>query len=191
MNKREKADYAEAAEMQGDMEEASSGEIARDIDMTQHKQYPSGIIPQDLYQYKRMRMQPESSADFPGQIDKDWVLANISGDKPNLQQKKFEVGTYQLVKSIFVKKAMIPLLDKDGEPVLINGKPAFFEGKIFDDAFQPVADYLLSSIKSELVGSRGMGGDREAVLDITTGFRKQVEKKRTQEGKILGMGGNQ
>jgi len=188
MNKKEKADYEEASEVQGDIDESKSNEIAYDMEMSKQKNYPSGIIPQDLYQYKRMRMQPESSADFPGQIDKDWVLANISGDRPNLQQKKFEVGTYLLLKSVFVKSARIPLQDGAGQSIQINGNPVFFEGKVFDEAFQPVTDYVLSLIKSELVGSRGMGPDREAVLDITTGFRKQVEKKKSQEGKVFGMG---
>jgi len=188
MDKKDRKDYEEASEMQSDMEEASSSEIARDMEMSRQKNYPSGVIPQDLYQYKRMRMQPESSADFPGQIDKDWVLANVSGQKPNLQQKRFEIGTYLLLKSVFTKNVKVPLTDAGGQQISLEGKPAFFEGKVFDDAFAPVAEYVLSMVKSELVGSRGMGADREAVLDITTGFRKMVEKKKAQEGRTIGLG---
>jgi hypothetical protein len=189
MNKKEKRDFEEGVEFQGDLDEGSSGEIARDIDLSQHKNYPSEVTPQDLFQYKKMRMKPESSSDFPGNIDKDWVLSNMSGNKPNLQQKKFESGTFLLIKAVFVKRAKVPILDVDGSQVVMGGKPLFFEGKVFDDAFQGVLDYVLSGIKSELVGSRGMGSDREAVLDITTGFRKQIEKKKSQDGKVFGMGG--
>jgi hypothetical protein len=188
MKKKERDKFEDAVEFEEDMGEDTSDVIADDMDLTRQKNYASGVIPQDLFQYKRMRMQPEASTDFPGQIDKDWVLANMKGDKPNLQQKKFEVGTYLLIRNVFTKKAKVALTDKEGQQVILNDKPVYFEGRVFDDAFTPVAEYVLSLIKSELVGSRGMGGDREAVLDITTGFRKQFERKKEQSGKVFGMG---
>jgi hypothetical protein len=188
MKRKERDAFEDAVEFEDDMTEDSSEIIADDMDQAKSKDYASGMIPRDLFQYKRMRMQPEASTDFPGQIDKDWVLANMKGDKPNLQQKKFEVGTYLLIRNVFTKKAKVALTDKEGQPIIVNDKPVYYDGRVFDEAFTPVSEYVLSLIKSELVGSRGMGGDREAVLDITTGFRKQFERKKSQEGKMFGMG---
>jgi hypothetical protein len=188
MKKKEREAFEDAVEFEGDMSEDSSETISDDMDQAKSKDYASGMIPRDLFQYKRMRMQPESSTDFPGLIDKDFVLANMRGDKPNLQKKTFEAGTYILFKNVFTKKAKVALTDKDGQPIVVNGKPVFYEGRVFDEAFTPVTEMLLSMVKGELVGSRSMGGDREAVLDITTGFRKQFERKKEQNGKMFGMG---
>lgn len=190
MKRSERKDMNESIEAQQDMEDMSSREFAMDAELGKQKNYASGTIPQDLFQYKRMRILPESSSDFEGILDKDFVLSNMAGSKPSLQIKKFEVGTLLLIKSIFVKKQNIPLLDKEGQQIVMDGTPVFYEGKVFDEEFAPVSEYVLALIKSELVGSRGMGNDREAILDVTSSLRKTVEKKKAEsQNKIVGFGG--
>lgn len=192
MNKKEKKEYAEGAEFQEEMNENSgdSETFAKDMTLTQVKNYPSDVTPQDMYQYKKLRINPEALADYPGLVDKDFVLANMSGEKPNLQQKRFEVGTFNLVKSVFVTDVVTEFYDKYGNLVIDEetGNPFCVKKKMFDPQFEPILDFLKGDIKSELVGSRALGGNtREAVLDVTTNLSKTVEKKKERDTKQFGL----
>jgi hypothetical protein len=189
MNKKEKREFRDNVSFQDDLGEDDNERIRSDLSLVDRKNYPSESVPQDFFQFKLQRMNPDASADFRGSIDKDWVLANIGGKKPNLSELSFKLGTHTLIKSVFVVDKVIPLLDSNGEQVVSGGKPLFFEGTVFDDTFQPVLDYVLGDIKSLLVGSRAIGGDREAVLLEQQGFKKVVERRKEQQGKVFGLGG--
>ena len=152
--------------------------------------YPSEITPQDYYQYKKMRIVPDAGTDFAGKIDKDVVLANIKGSHPDLQHTKFVVETIELFEDVFVHDVPMALTDNEGNIRRgVDGQPVFVMRTVFDDTFNPVVRMLLAGVKFELVGSRAMGKDREAVLDITTNLRKDVKRSKEQAGKLLGLGG--
>jgi hypothetical protein len=69
-----------------------------------------------------------------------------------------------------------------------NGNPVTFRRFVFDEAYRPIVSMLQAGYKSELVGSRAIGKDRESVLDITVNLRKEALRKQEQQGKSFGLG---
>lgn len=191
MNKKEVKEARQGADLQEDINESSgdSSSFSQDIQLGQMKNYPSEAMPQDMYQYKKMRINPDAVADFPGLVDKDFVMANMTGDKPNLQQKRFEVGTFNLVKSVFVTEKIVEFVDATGNTILDEkGEALCIRKNMFDSDFEPILEFLRGDIKSELVGSRALDGyTREAVLDITTSLRKEVDKRREEKKSNFGL----
>lgn len=165
------------------MESGDQGDVERKV-------YPSDMTPLDFYQYKKLRIIPDASTDFPGVVDKDVVLSNIKGEHPDLQHSKFVVETIELFQNIFVKEALVPVMDGGGNVRCDKeGNALVVKRMVFDDFFNPVIRMLLAGLKFELTGSRAMGKDRESVLDITTSFKKDVVRKKEERGRIMGFGG--
>lgn len=190
MKKSDRDDVEEMQDIQQDSQESDNQSIQQDFALAQSKNYPSDMLPQDMFQYKKLRMVPESRAEFEQVIDKDFVLANVEGKLPTIEESKFQVGTYNLVRQVFVCEELIPLFDKEGNQVLLaDGTPMYIKNKGFDRAFEPIANFLLGDLKSAIVLSRAKGKDREAVLDITTNLQKTVKKNRDMENRTMGFGG--
>jgi hypothetical protein len=187
MKNKDKQDIEDGSEAQDDAMEGSlsSRSFLEDQQLSQTKNYPSDVTPQDMYQYKKMRINPNADTDFSGLIDKDFTLANMGGEKPNLQEKRFAVGTYNLVKSVFVNDVFFA--DKNGF-LAVDAFGTPLSQKVFDNEFEPVLTFLLGDIKSELAGSRALGSQREAVLDITTNLKKSVDKRRDDNNRSYGLG---
>jgi hypothetical protein len=192
VDKKQRKEYEENMALQDDATEEDEDRIQQEMNLAERKNYPSDSVPQDFFQFKLQRMNPNASTDFRGSIDKDWTLANLSGKKPELQELNFKLGTHTLLKNVFTVEQNVPLTDSDGNALMDSkGRQVFMKGKVFDDTFQPVLEYVLGDIKSLLVGSRALGADREAVLLEQQGFKKVVEKRKEQQNKVFGMGGAQ
>jgi len=190
VSKKDREEFEEMNEMQQDTQESDNQNIQQDFALAQAKNYPSDMLPQDMFQYKKLRMVPESRADFQNVIDKDFVLANVDGKLPTIEETKFQVGTFNLVKQVFVTDELMPLFDKEGNAIFSrDGTQIYIKNKGFDRSFEPIANFLLGEIKSGVVLSRAKGKDREAVLDITTNLRKEVNKRKMMDDKTMGFGG--
>lgn len=188
MDKKEKKEAKEAMRLQDDLMSESEKQLDEDFDRQRQKGgfYPSQDDPDNVFAYKKMRMIPESNAEFEGLIDKDVVLANVKTKLPDPEQMRFMAETISIFKRVFVTPKTVILVDGSGKPV-----PKYFDGRIvgyemeevfvFDSNFQPVLEFLHAGFKYDHVASRAMGDERESVLDRTMKLEKGV--KRTEEMK--------
>lgn len=190
MNNKQRKEMEEVNDYQTEQAEIDSGSVAQDINTINQKMYPGDNMPNGFYEFQNNMINPNSQVDFRGQLDRDWVLSNLAGKKPSLQQLVFTQGTLSIVESVFVVDRVIPVTDSNGDPVPgPDGKPLCIQGKMFDETFEPVRKLLLSDIKAQLVGARALGGDRESVLQRQVGIRKTFEKKKSDESnQMFGMG---
>lgn len=178
---------------QEDAYEQSDEALERDT-VRQSPNFPSNIMPEDYYQYKKFVNLPESQAEFEGKIDKDVVFANLGGAKPSIEELRFQIGTIELFESEFVEEKDVLLKDSEGN-ILIdkdNQKPIVRKVKVFDEEFRGSLDYLKAEYKFAVVASRAIGGhDRASVLDITSHGRitKEFMKKKDRQNSLLGTGG--
>jgi hypothetical protein len=184
----EKKLMQEEYDVKSDMLEEESGVDESQMKVTPQKLYPSDILPTDFYQYKKMRIIPDATADFGGVIDKDMVLSNLGGEKPNLHRINFVVETLELVNNVFVVEKLVQVYDSNNNLIVDEkGNPVTVKRMVFDDTFHSIRRHLLASVKCLLTGSRAMGSDREAVLDITTTLKKDIMRKREQEKRRIGL----
>jgi len=180
-------------------QESSDASMAADMQM-EKPNYPSTMIPEDFYQYKRFINLPESQAKHPGRIDKDVVFANLSGPKPNIAELEYQVGTIKLFESEFGIWKDVYLRDADGNMVFedveqedgsIKSVPFARKMFVFDETFRDSLDYLEATFKFGVVASRALGGsERAANLDVSTNTRisKEFSRKKEQTNKTWGAG---
>lgn len=206
MNKKDRKELKDQMDIQQDYSSESEEQFDRDLDNLQSGRYNSEISPSDLYQYKYMRLVPNSETDFRGLIDKDVVLANLQKKLPDPEYQKFIAETIAAFKRVFVKieKVIVAdekgvplieriwveqldnfgnkLLDKSGKPLMkLIEKPITKDILVFDDTFGPIVEFLQAGFKYDHVASRAMGDEREAILDRTTKLDKGIAKKEPQQ----------
>lgn len=176
MNREEK--YLEEEEAR---QEATDQQINYDQSMGQQRNYPSDMMPQDYFQYKKMVIVPEAQTDYPSILDKDVVLANLSRNE--LEQHTFQVGTIQAVKDIFVHEEDIITLNP------ATNKPIIERTIMFDQSFNPVLNILLTQFKYHHIASRALGDTRAAMLDAMTISRimKEFTKKKKSGERAVGV----
>lgn len=199
-------------DMQQSFASESEEQFDRDMDNVQAGRYNSEISPSDLYQYKYMRLVPNSETDFRGVIDKDVVLANLQKKLPDPQYQKFIAETIAAFKRVFVRYEEVIVADGKGQPIMEkvymeqldnsgnkvldkNGKPLmqYIERPtvkkvlVFDETFGPIVEFLQAGFKYDHVSSRAMGDEREAILDRTQKLDKAMERKEPQpQNKFIG-----
>jgi hypothetical protein len=186
--KQAKADYEEAQEMDDDVISSESSE--------HEKNYPSRIMPEDFYQYKKFVNVPEADADFKGLIDKDTVYANLSGGLPNREQLTFRAVTIQWTKEIFVLPKMVCFgcglaWDIGVKKICSECDKNLRENYIFDEEFSSIHNILKAGFKHETVSSRAIGKDRASILDNMTQSKitKEYTRKQGEKDKNFGFGG--
>ena len=185
MAKKSKKDlYKDYVEQNEDIQELTEEQLSRDLQESQQSQtaYSSEIIPDDIFKYKMVRLIPNSETDYRGLIDKDGVLANIGGKKPNMLELAFLAETIELIKNILTEDRDFYIYDQEGNPETYtkNGHQFYkiITRKVFDTTFQPIVSALGARYKFLLTGSRAMGNEREAILDKTTTIRKSIDRSR-------------
>ncbi len=185
-------EYEKEMNIQEGYSESSDDTISTDMQRAKPN-YPSDVLPNDYYEYRRFVNLPESQAEFEGKIDKDIVFANLGGKKPDIEEMRFEIGTIELFEGEFVEEIEIKLKDNDGNDVYdIHNNIVKRKILIFDEAFRSCLNYLKAEFKFSAVASRALGiNDRASVLDITTNARIQKEfaKKKDQNNRLFGTGG--
>ena len=191
MDKKYKQEMREEAEFKEEIYEESDNSLREDRENATLRSSEL-MSPEPQFLYKQMRINPDSSADFPSLVDKDVVLANVKGDKPDIEFQREMLGCIQAVRYVFTKKIMVAVYDKDGKRAFkLNNEgvrvPAYREELVFDEMFLPVDRILQAEYKHDYVASRGIGDDREAKLDITTTLLKRIQKSK-EEGKPVGFG---
>lgn len=172
VSKKQRKEFEEQAEINEDINSMSEESLDRDL---QTKGYVSDENPSDIYQYKKMRLVPNSEAEYQGLIDKDVVLANIKDVKPDPRYLRFVAETI-IALDVFSKliRVKVPERDIDGRP---TGKYNVEEVIVPDPAFDIIRNFLKGSYKADMTMSRAMGKDREAVLDRTSNIGKSVSKE--------------
>lgn len=178
-----------------DINELTEEQLSQDLYESQRTgSYASEIMPDDVYKYKVMRLIPNSETDFRGLIDKDVVLANLRGAKPNINEVGFLAETIDLVKNILVTEKTFYVLDEENKPILIQdseGKKSFQKTTktVFDPHFMPIISALTAKYKFYLSGSRAMGSDREAILDKSSFVKKDIQRlRRSKKSGVAGTG---
>lgn len=200
---REEKRFEKEADIQEPYAESSDEAIARDAQAGNQPKanYPSDMIPEDFYTYKRFISLPEAQAKHPDLVDKDVVFANLGGAKPSVQELEFQAGTISLFKSEFGVWKDIFLKDEQGNVLfekvtdddgVVHDVP--FSRKVwqFDENFRDSLDFLETSFKFAVVASRAMGGsERAANLDVSTNTRisKEFQKKKEKTNSLWGTGG--
>lgn len=172
--------------------ESSDESMAMDSQMNRGG-LPSNISPENLFEYKKMVLIPESQAAHPNEIDKDIVFANLGGAKPSFEELSFQLGTIQLARDEFVVEREIPRRNMDGSFVRDReGFIIFDVERVFDEAFRGTLNYLEGQYKYAHVGSRALGGqERAAYMDAVSigSIKKEFMKKKDNQGKTFGLGG--
>jgi hypothetical protein len=171
---------------------AESSDDVMQNDLRQNLNLPSNVMPEDYYQYKRFVNLPESQAEFETKIDKDVVFSNLSGNKPSIEELRFQVGTIELFESEFVEEIRIPRINPETGKFLrdLNGHVIYDLEYRFDETFRGCLNFLKAEYKFSVVASRAIGSDRAAQLDITSANRisKEFQKKREDKQKLFGGG---
>ena len=188
VSKKERQDIEEMSDIQDGLRANSEESFDRDLEFSKNPMYSSEDIPTDIYRYKRMRLVPNSEAEFQGLVDKDVVLANIKDKKPDPDYLRFVAETIVAL-NVFSKEEDVIKVDDNGRPVLVRNAqgllvPMHETVLVPDPDFDIIRSFLRASFKSDLTLSRAMGKDREAVLDRTQGFSKEI--KRPDKGNKYG-----
>ena len=170
VSRKQRRDIEEEADLSEDIHNMSEESLNRDLET---KQYVSDENPSDIYQYKKMRLVPNSEAEFQGLVDKDVVLSNIKDSKPDPRYLRFIAETIIAMDVFSVKRVMkVPQFDS-------NGKFLEYVDEIVsvpDPEFDIIRAFLKGSFKADLTMSRAMGSQREAVLDRTSNIGKTITK---------------
>jgi len=170
VSKRQLKDIEQEADISEDISSMSEESLNRDLET---KSYVSDENPSDIYQYKKMRLVPNSEAEFQGLIDKDVVLANLKDSKPDPKYLRFIAETI-IAFDVFAVKRDVKVPDYDS-----NGKFLNYHVEtvlVPDPEFDIIRSFLRGSFKADLTMSRGMGAQREAVLDRTSNIGKSITK---------------
>lgn len=211
MNKKEKQEMKEQLDIQQEYSSSSEEQFDKDLDAMQSGRYNTDISPSDIYQYKYMRLVPNSEADFKGLIDKDVVLANLQKKLPDPDYQKFIAETISALRRVFVKREDVIVADEKGKPLYekvwleqldtfgnrvldkerkplmkMVEKPIVKQIVVFDETFGPISEFLQAGFKYEHVASRAMGEEREAILDRTTKLDKGIQKREPQQQNRFG-----
>lgn len=170
VSKKEKKEREDDAEVNEDIYNVSEESLNKDLEM---KGYITEENPSDIFQYKKMRLVPNSENEFQGLIDKDVVLSNIKDVKPDPKYLRFIAETIIAFDVFSVEqKVRVPIFDD-------KGKFHRYEEQVVmvpDPEFNIIRSFLKGSFKTDLTMSRGMGAQREAVLDRTQNIGKTISK---------------
>jgi hypothetical protein len=170
VSKKQRREIEEEADLNEDISSMSEESLNRDLET---KSYVSDENPSDIYQYKRMRLVPNSEAEFQGLVDKDIVLSNIKDVKPDPKYLRFMAETIIALDVFSVEKVVkVPNYDKEGNIVNFRSETVL----VPDPEFDIIRSFLRGSFKSDLTMSRAMGSQREAVLDRTSNIGKSITK---------------
>ena len=170
VSKKQLKEIEEESDLNEDISSMSEESLNRDLET---KSYVSDENPSDIYQYKKMRLVPNSEAEFQGLVDKDVVLANIKDTKPDPKYLRFLTETIIALDVFSVEKDMkLPVYDSNGNIT------KYVQQKVIvpDPEFDIIRAFLRGSLKSDLTMSRAMGSQREAVLDRTSNIGKSITK---------------
>jgi len=193
LKKKEQRDYEDAEEVDADT-------IIKDQELNR-RPYPSDVMPEDYYAYKRFVNLPESQSEFSGLIDKDVVMANLKGSAPDVEQLSFQSVTIQWTKELFTKEVDVWINKADPSRYTFNEsdipqdeKVDFIQKKteIIDPEALPILKVLTNRFKFGIVSSRSLGDERAAKLDIMTQNKisKELTRKRSATEGKFGLGGN-
>ena len=174
-----------------DLKENTEEQFDHDMDnMRQQRIEEGSMFPDDQYKIRLWRMSPTAEKHFDKIIDKDLVLANLRGTKPDLEQVSITIQTLELLRRILIVKTQFGKLDNEGQPIRDkDGHVILFETVEFDNYFDPVFYGMLSYVKGFLVGSRATGDKPENILDKMQILTKGLEKKQEKKDKTIGFGG--
>lgn len=187
MDKKLKEDLQTQADIQNDSYSKSEESLDKDFDryVNEEKSF-SDIPPSDFYQYKHMRLIPNSQVRFNGLVDKDTVLGNYKEKLPDPEYHRMIVETCVAFKQIFSVEKQELLADAQGNPIPIHGIDRMGQKiivgyetthvKVFDETFRVILDFLESGHKFEEVSSRAMGKTRESIMDRTQNISKEMKK---------------
>jgi hypothetical protein len=181
LNKKQKKEMLDMASVEEDISNMSEQSFDRDIEMSNSPNYASDEVPTDMYRYKRMRLVPDSQAEFKGVLDKDVVLANVQNKRPDPDYLRYIAETIVAMDVFSKKQTIFKFNDKHERiPILNNmGKVTGYqtlEIDVPDEEFDIIRDFLRGSFKADLTLSRAMGDQREAILDRTQNFGKEIKK---------------
>lgn len=188
---KEEKDFEKSMEMQEPYSESSDDSINNDRSLN----YASNGMPESHFEWKKMINIPESQAEFIGKIDKDVVFAAMSGQKPSIEELRFEIGTIELFEGEFVVEKWVEIIDEEGNKIIDSEtqKPLKRCVKIFDEEFRSCLNFLKAEYKFSIVASRSLGdvGERAAGLDTmtTTRIQKEFSKKDSKKSGTFGTGG--
>jgi hypothetical protein len=170
ISKKQRRDIEDEADITEDINSMSEESLNRDLET---KNYVSDENPSDIYQYKKMRLVPNSEAEFQGLVDKDIVLANISDSKPDPKYLRFIAETIIAMDVFSVKRVMkVSQYDDRGRFIGYADEVVM----VPDPEFDIIRSFLKGSFKADLTMSRAMGSQREAVLDRTSNIGKNITK---------------
>lgn len=171
VSRKQRREIEDEADLNEDINSMSESNLDNDL---QTKSYVSDENPSDIYQYKRMRLVPNSEAEFQGLVDKDIVLANLKDSKPDPKYLRFIIETIIAFDVFSIKKTVkAPIFDKYSK---FTGKYQDEEVMVLDSEFDIIRAFLRGSFKADITMSRGMGNQREAVLDRTSNIGKSITK---------------
>jgi len=194
LKKSEQRDYE-------DVEETDTDTLLKDQELGGRRPYPSDVMPEDYYQYKRFVNLPESQSEFEGLIDKDVVFANLKGSAPNIEELSFQSGTIQWTKELFTVETRVFININDPSRFTFNKDEIpehelsdYVEKKtnIIDPDALPILKVLTNRFKFGIVSSRAIGDTRAGMLDTMTQTRisKELTRNRKESEKKFGLGGN-
>lgn len=171
VSKKQRREIEEEQDINEDINSMSEESLNRDLET---KQYVSDENPSDIYQYKKMRLVPNSEAEFQGLIDKDVVLANLKNSPPDPKYLRYIAETIIALDVFSIKKdVQVPKFDSTGKFKGFKVETVI----VPDPEFDIIRAFLRGSFKADLTMSRGMGAQREAILDRTSNIGKSITKE--------------
>lgn len=172
ISKKRVKEAEEVQDVEEQLDNLSENRLDRDFETIKSPLYSSEEMPNDLYQYKRMRLIPNAETEFPGLVDKDMVLANVGNKKPDPQYLRFIAETIEALK-IFSLKKKIKIRVKNDKGIVSEREQEIF---VADSEFDIIRSFLRASLKADLTLSRAMGDKREAVIDRSQFVGKEISK---------------
>lgn len=182
-----------------DAEEMDTETLIRDQELSK-RPYPSDIMPEDYYAYKKFVNLPESQREFSGVIDKDVVFANVGGSLPDRETLNFQSVTIEWTKQLFTTDVDVWINKNDSNRYTFNksdipaeelGEYIQKQTSIIDPDALSILKVLTNRFKFDIVSSRAKGNTRASMQDImthTTISKDLTRKRKETEGKF-GLGG--
>jgi len=187
---KEEKDFEKSMDMQEPYSEMSDESISND---RQAPNYSSNMMPENSFDWKKMVNIPESQAEFVGKIDKDVVFSNLGGNKPTIEELRFQIGTIELFEGEFIEEKWVEVVDDEGNKLIDSNtkKPFRRQILVFDEAFRSCLNFLKAEYKFDIVASRALGNERASMLDTmtTTRIQKEFSKKNDMKQSSFGVGG--
>lgn len=198
IKKKDRAIMREEAEVKDKIDNELSEDSEESFDhdyesFRHHREEEGSITPEDMFAYKKFRIEPDAKQEFGGLIDKDITLAKYSGKPPKLEYLAFVAETSTLWDTIMIERKQFKMVDDDNVDVLDSkGRNILVTRNVPDEFFNPIRLTLRNTLKFFSVGSRALGNDREAILDKTNLITKGIVKKSGEKrNKLMGMGGGE